>query len=349
MGSHSRNANIAVKETLKKETFKFDFHQAVELLGQLSPEAKALGEGGDPTNEALTIKSRVSLSPSSSEIHSFSLPAKDQKKPILWINFMGIAGIQGPLPTPYTELLLQRNRLNDYAFRDFLDIFNHRFASLWYKLKKQTFISYSQKDPRKTKVGRSLISISGIANESYRDMIHVSERTLLSYHDLLWHRPKSSYGLIRVLETHFNTSINVEQFQGSWVRVSKKDCTTLGAKKGAYNKLGKQTILGNKVWNQDAGIRIDIGPTTWEKINQLMPRKIKNADGKVIMGRDHNQLKDLIFFYAGMDYKIKIRFKIYPINVKPLRLNKQFGLGLNSWLSVGKKLKTPCHVDVCIN
>jgi len=47
------------------------------------------------------------------------------------VNFMGIAGIQGPLPLPYTEILMSRMRQKDMAFRDFLDIFNHRLVSVF--------------------------------------------------------------------------------------------------------------------------------------------------------------------------------------------------------------------------
>lgn len=349
MGTNSRHASVAVKETLTTKTFQFDFHQAVELLQQLSPEAKGLGEGGDPSKEAMVIKSRISLSPASSEIHAFTPPAANQQKPILWINFMGIAGMQGPLPTPYTEILLQRNRLHDTAFRDFLDIFNHRLASLWHRLKKQTFISFSQKDPRQTKIGKSLVSISGIANESYRDLLHVSERTILSYHDLLWRKTKSSYGLIKILETHFKFPVKIHQYIGEWIKAEIKDCSTLGSKTGTFNRLGKDFILGSKNWNQSAGIRIDLGPTTWEKMNHILPIYIKNKDGKVIAGRDHQELKDLIFFYIGNDYKVKIRLQVHPINVKPLRLNRQFGLGYNSWITVGRNLKTPCVTDICLN
>lgn len=345
MGSRSRNANIAVKETLSKETFRFDFHQAVELIHQLNPQSIPVGVGSDPTKEPLSIKARVSLSPSSGEIHAFIPPSARGDKPILWVNFMGIAGIQGPLPTPYTELLLQRNRFNDFAFRDFLDIFNHRLTSIWHKLKKRTFISYSQQDPRKTHVGQSLMSISGLMNESYRDMIHVSERTLLSYHDLMWHRPKSAYGLLRVLQTHFQLNVNIEQFTGDWIQADIKDCTLIGRQ---FHALGTETILGNKVWDQAAGIRIDLGPSTWEKMNQLLPCKIKNKEGKFITGRDYQTLQDLIRFYMGHSHKVKIRYQIHPMNVKPLRLNRQFGLGYNSWITVGKRLQTPCVADIVL-
>jgi type VI secretion system protein ImpH len=345
---HSRHPNFALKNTLREKTFQFDFHQAVELLEQMQPHALSIGEGHDPNREALCIKARVSLSPSGSEIHSFSPPRADSSQPILWVNFMSIAGVYGPLPTPYTELLLDRTRQNDTAFRDFLDIFNHRFASLWHRLKKKTFISFSHKDPRNTDIGKSLLSITGLLNQSYRDLLFVSDRSLLSYHDLFWKKTRSSYGLIKIISQHFHLPITLEQYQGGWEIAPESELTRLGVQKGQYQALGQSTILGSKLWNQAAGIRIDIGPMTWNQMSHFLPIEIKNDGGKIITGRDFKTLKDLITFYIGFDYRIKIRLMVHPFNVKPLRLNRQFSLGHNSWITVGKTLNSPCYTDIVL-
>ena len=37
------------------------------------------------------------------------------------------------MPRHYTELLLQRIREKDFSLRDFLDLFNHRLTSLFYR------------------------------------------------------------------------------------------------------------------------------------------------------------------------------------------------------------------------
>ncbi|CAO5674232.1 MAG: hypothetical protein HEEMFOPI_00023 [Holosporales bacterium] len=349
MALYTRNAHFAIKNTLKEKTFQFDFHQAIELLEQMQPSAIPLGEGSDPTKEALVIKTRVSLSPSSSEIHSFTPPSANQNQPILWVNFLGIAGIQGPFPTPYTELLLERTRQNDTAFRDFLDIFNHRIASLWHRLKKRTFISYSQKDPRKTDIGKCLLSITGLSNATYRNMLFVSDRTLLSYHDLFWRRPRSACGLVKILSTHYKLHVTIDQYQGAWEIASDSDVTKVGiTEKGQFNKLGQSTILGRKNWNQAAGIRINMGPMTWHQMSQFLPVVIKDHTQKNITNRDFKTLKDLITFYLGYDVRVKIRLFVHPFNVKPLRLNRQFSLGHNSWLTVGKHLKTPCYTDIVL-
>jgi hypothetical protein len=78
---------------------------------------------------------------------------------------MGIAGIQGPLPFPYTEMLIQRERNGDASLKDFLDVFNHRLISILHRIRKQYLISLNACTPEKTEIAVGLRALLGLGQD----------------------------------------------------------------------------------------------------------------------------------------------------------------------------------------
>ena len=178
MATVTRRANPSLEEQIETTPYEFDFHQAVRLLEKMRPEATPLGEGSNPMKEALSIESRVTLSPSGADIQNLALSETD-KPPVLTINFLGLAGIQGPLPTPYTELILERLRHKDTSFKDFLDIFNHRLASFWHRMRKKFVLGIAQVRPDTTPAGKVFLDLVGIESHPLRDRLSISDQAFL--------------------------------------------------------------------------------------------------------------------------------------------------------------------------
>ena len=53
------------------------------------------------------------------------------------MTFMGLTGPSGVLPRHYTDMMMRQQRegrgADRYALRDWLDLFNHRFISLFFR------------------------------------------------------------------------------------------------------------------------------------------------------------------------------------------------------------------------
>ncbi len=274
MASITRYQNPPLIEALKNEPYSFDFDQAVVILEQLQklfPENSKgiipLGDSSELTQEALTIKSHVSFSMPASELQKLDIV----NKPILWINFLGLAGALGPLPTPYTEMVVERTRMKDTGFRDFLDIFNHRMASMWHRLHKKTNVGIAQVLPENSFFGECLLRLSGLCSEKDIDKTGLSQKALLTYQNLFWKQPHSSMGLSQLISHQFNVKAQVRDFQGAWRRVDMDEVSRIGVSEGQWNKLGQTSILGSRCWDQMAGIHIDISCLTWDKFCSFLP------------------------------------------------------------------------------
>jgi type VI secretion system protein ImpH len=318
MARTHRQSTPTVKDILFKEPYRFEFHQAIKLLEYLYPDAIPFGETVNPSEEVVTVKSRVYLEALSSDIYSLENNPLEDSPPILNVNFMGIAGIQGPLPFPYTEMLIQRIRSGDTSLKDFLDIFNHRLMSILHRIRKQYLISLNTQAPDKTEIAIGLKAFIGIGQPSLQHRLHVPDRSLLDYAGLYWSQPRSAKGLEAVLKSYFKIPVRVENCVGIWRPLPKSQQTHIG-RKGQWNKLGQGAVLGTRVWDNISHFRLHLGPLEVDQLDIFLP-----------FGQGFERLKDLAKLYVGpaMDFSIRYVVKDPPST----ELTTKSYLGWRSWL-----------------
>ncbi len=349
MASTTWHKNPSVEEALQAEPYSFDFDQAILILERMHAAKASLGEGCDPSFEAVTLKSHVSLAPPASELQQLDQTAD---KPTLWINFLSLAGALGPLPTPYTETVIQRTREKDTGFRDFLDIFNHRLASLWHRFHKKIYTGVAQILPHESNIGKCLLQLAGISHSRMIEGTDLNEMTLLTYQNLMWKQPHGTIGLGRLLHHHFDITVHIHDFQGAWRYAAPSDVSRIGVHQGQWNALGQTTLLGSKTWDQMAGIQIDIVDLSWERFCQFLPPAddMLVNDNRVSVNY-FQQLKELCQLYVGLDFSISVKLSLHPDQIKPIILccrspaesaegtgadyYPSYGnrLGLNTWLN----------------
>src|SRR5580698_11543089 len=164
-----------IAEKLRREPFSFDFFQAVRLLERFFPERTSVGKFTHPENEVARFGVHPSLAFPASQIQSMDWP--EQKPAKMTVNFMGLTGPQGVLPNPYTTLLIERLRASDSSPRDFLDIFNHRIISLFYRAWRKYRFDVACEQGERDLFSRHLLSLLGLGTDGLRDRQAVSDAT----------------------------------------------------------------------------------------------------------------------------------------------------------------------------
>ncbi len=320
MATQQRQTIPSVADTLWQEAFDFEFHQVIKILEQLTPDATTLGEGVTPHSEAVKIKARVSLSSPSSDIFSLE-NTETAQPPTLNVNFWGIAGLQGPLPTPYTELILKRMSDKDHTIKDFLDIFNHRLMSVMHRIRKKYQPALNTLKPHQTMLGQCVQSFTG-TNPQYasEQSLGMHPHSLLFYSGLLWQQPRSAAGLKHILSHYFAVPVSIAGFQGQWMKLDASQWTHIGAQ-GQFNQLGQGAMLGTKVWDITSRSTIRIGP-----INEATFRRfLKTGDA-------FEPLFKIIDFYLPAHHKADINLIMQAKDVCSTKLDGKSQLGWTSWL-----------------
>ncbi|MEW5773751.1 MAG: type VI secretion system baseplate subunit TssG [Thermodesulfobacteriota bacterium] len=326
MAAHGWRSSASVAEWLEAEGWRFDFYQALRLLEMARPWKSPLGEGVDRAREAVRITSRVSHAFPASDVQEVSPPGSAEAPARMEINVLGLAGALGPLPPPWTDLAVERLRQGDRVLADFLDIFNHRLASLLYRSRKALRPGFESRRPSETGVAEWLYALAGMATRGLRgNRLGLPDGALLRYAALLACEVRSAKGLELVLADHFGVPARVAPFTGGFVVIEPDERTRLGSNPdtAANNALGREAVLGSRAWDPQSAFRVELGPMRLPAFLELLP-----CSGGFI------PLCGLARFFAGPNLEFDVVLRLEAAQIPALRLGREASprLGWTTWL-----------------
>ena len=148
MAHPEQSAVSGVIGQLLSEGYRFGFFQAVRLLELWEGDRAPVGHDAAPQNEAVRFGSHASVEFPASQIYDVAASRDGTHPARMTVTFFGLNGPLGALPQHYTEIAIERLARKDGALLDFLDLFNHRLLSLFYRAweKYQFWIAGEQCD-----------------------------------------------------------------------------------------------------------------------------------------------------------------------------------------------------------
>ena len=304
-----------------EEPYRFEFFQAVRLFERIFAEKKPVGGEALPAEECLRFRSRVALDFPSSEIQEIREPSEENRAHEMLVNFMGLIGVSGVLPTHYTELVLDRIRHRDTAMWSFLDIFTHRAVSMFFRAwEKYRFpIAYERGNDDFTSY---VFDIAGLGTRGLRGRMSLDDESLLPYTALIAQKPHSQNAVANVVSDYFSVPAMIEQFYGQWLALNKQDLTKIGVEN---SQLGVNAIAGSKIWHQQTKFRIKLGPLAFKQFQAFLPT-----------GSAFEKLKSIIKFMVSLEFDFDVQLKLkaaeVPGTVLTTRAVRKPMLGWTSFL-----------------
>ncbi len=255
----------------------FDLFKAISLLERdgMADGHAALGEStGGSDKEAVRLSSHVSLGFEASDVKSARRGAATGEAYTLSTPVLSLLGQAGPLPSAFTELVIERNAAKDFATADFLDILHHRLLSLFYLSRKRRRIGLGWSSPQASSVARATDHLCGL-NLAARP----KHAPWLRHAGLLGGAPRSMASLCAMLSDRYAMPFRGEQFVGGWQRLEDDELTALGDGHDAP-ELGRTAFLGRRVWDQTAAIRLHADGQPMARVMDLLPGGQQHADFK---------------------------------------------------------------------
>lgn len=355
-----------VLDRLTSAPWEFDFFAAVRAF-LADRTRKPVGTDALPDAEAVRFRGHPSLAFPPSQIHALAPPTDERPVPLLTVTFFGLYGANGVLPTHYTQALIPTVTddadTDRPALRDWFDLFNHRFVSLFYRAweKYRFYIPFergeyrrSAADPFTTAIRglmgfatpgltrRLVIRGGGVADEEYRwsaagadraepaadpsVLGNIDDTGLMRYAGLFVQRPRNAVNLQLLLEDYFQLPIRVEPFRGQWLEVPDADKPRLGEQ----GVLGLNVIAGDRVWDLQSRFRLVVGPVKYDVFRELLPDRDPIAERKTLF-----LMSQLTKTFAGPEFDFEIQLLLAASDVPEAELSDAgLGprLGWNVWL-----------------
>lgn len=355
---------------LEKKLFEhptaFDFFQTVFILEVLQQGRR---NARIDIEEQFRMKTHPSLVFPSSSVKSIRKRLHLVNKPHIYVNFLGLIGPQGALPLHYTLKVLSAGKLvkEDDLYtsplQEWLDLFNHRFLTLFYRAwEKYRFpVAYfhasrhsldHEKTPGKLinpsdDFTQAMFSLIGLGVPGLRNRLRVDacsdsasatgylagipDEALLHYAGNLAHRPRHATGLQAMLSDYFNLNVAVRVLTGQWLQLDQSSQTQM--KENGNCSLGEDVIAGERIWDFNSMFRLSLGPLSYAAFVELLPDDSPVSDRKMFF-----LLCQMTRFYVGPEFDFDVQLRLKGDEVPPCELSapgeNTLGarLGWNTWL-----------------
>lgn len=148
-------------ETLGDRLPYTNFYRFCQLLEQCQSDAPVIGSTWQVRHEPVRFRPHPGMCFPASEIKGLEAAEQPHLPPTVRVTFMGLYGVESPLPTHYIDDITQR-REGYEATADFLDIFNHRLIAQYYRIWRKYSYPATFEEGGKDRTSQYLLGLAGL-------------------------------------------------------------------------------------------------------------------------------------------------------------------------------------------
>ncbi len=326
MAGQNRGSFSDLKIDLLKNGRTYSFFQVVRLLRSF---CGTFDHTEDARNaDRIRVRPNLSLAFPSSDVDRVEEIRKGEEPPhfLITANFLGLYGVSSPLPTFYTEDLMDEAAEDESVTREFLDLINQRlFFLLFDAWKKYRQFVQVVEDRNEDHLVR-LFSLLGLGERVLRKDVP-NAFSLIRYIGLMTQFPRSALGLKCLLQDALgNVYVDVISCLQRKVSIPKDQRLILGA---AGRTLGRNSYVGEEIDDRMGKFRLCIGPVNARQFQELLPQ-----------GKRYEQLIFLTRFYVidGLEFDVEITLAQGEAGCVCLGRPEWSRLGLSSWIFSDEEL-----------
>ncbi len=262
-------AAVSTLDRLRDEPHAFTLFAALRLLEQLYPDRPRLGEARRQGQDAVRLGQPPHMIFAPADVAALGRSESGALK--LDQYGFGIFGPNGALPLHLTEYAFERAKhRDDPAVADFINAFQHRFISLFYRAWADGDPVVNLDLPETDRFVRYVGALLGLASPTARQAAQVASRVALGRAALFAQSSRSAESLERALADYFGLEFKIQPFVGSWLDIPAEGRTRL-LPKSAAAVLGHGATAGCRSWQCQNRFEIRVGPLELQAFEALLP------------------------------------------------------------------------------
>ncbi|MBE9551386.1 MAG: type VI secretion system baseplate subunit TssG [Proteobacteria bacterium] len=316
-----------LKFDLLKEGHAFSLFQVMRLLrsfGSPSSESEQSAESGEA--EHIRIRPKLSLAFPPADVDRIEEINDEEPHFLVTATPLGLYGASSPLPTFYTEDLMDEAAADKSVSREFVDIFNHRLFLLlfkaWTKYRQLLQVVEEKNEEHFVK----LFSLLGIGETPLREDVP-GAYGLLRYMGLFTQFPRSAVGLRTLLQDAFGEiRVSVLPCIDRMAAIPEDQILFLGT---SGCTLGEDSFVGQEIEDRMGKFRLKVGPLKRDQFQALLP----GTEGCA-------KLAFLTKFYVvdSLEYDLVVTLAEREAKSACLGASEWSRLGLDTWIFAGDQI-----------
>ncbi|MCF6249104.1 MAG: type VI secretion system baseplate subunit TssG [Desulfobacula sp.] len=332
MDTKDREQASEIIQNLIAKSSSFSFVQATRLLlHQISIDRKHDISSKEILEKYIRIRPELSLRFPGTDITQIEEieneqigPGKIEVGPLKYLitaTFLGLYGSSSPLPTFYTEDLIEEFNDEKSIKRDFIDIINYSIYPLFFKIWSKHRLFYKICEAKDENIINMLYSFLGLENKEARDRIHNIEK-YFRYTGLTLQFPRSAEGLEAIISDGFNLKgqVKVIQCVPRKVSIPSDQHSFLGL---SSCTLGEDSVIGMEIDDISGKFQICISNADAQVLHSFLPTR----DFFI-------QLKQMVEFYVNQPLEWELAIELEENNIETTQPgnDRWANLGWNTWL-----------------
>lgn len=309
---------------LGKEIGRINFYRFCQLLEKSMPERPLLGSSLHPADDPVRFRPHPGMGFPVSELKAIEYDddAPDAP-PTVRTTFLGLYGVDSPLPTSYLDDITQRREGHE-ALERFLDIFNHRILTQFYRIWRKHAYPASFEAGGKDATSQCLLGLIGLGITGTDKHVATPVSRFLALLGVMRRQARTAEGieaLVRLLAPQTHVGVTPHCLRP----------VTLNQPMGFYGEggflLDGCTVLGEEATDANSQLLIALYTEDAQEAQAWLPE-----------GQLYHDFQVLLRVYLGWRYKARITLTVpTPLLPEPVLGREDFLLGLTGVLGTDDK------------